>query len=148
MTTDLSTKKAFTIGKFVYRRFLNPDNGQYWYMPAEVERITPKYVFARYWGEAASYRLKRGVLERTGFCCAFGRGAVFYAELPEDYRKQTLGYLMDEEPRRVLGLGDTFTPDELKDAYRRKVMETHPDRGGSPKDFMAVQAAYERLSQG
>lgn len=45
-----------------------------------------------------------------------------------------------------LGLGWPFTADDLKRAYRRKALETHPDRGGNAEDFHAVRKAYEALS--
>jgi hypothetical protein len=32
----------------------------------------------------------------------------------------------------------------IKRAYRRRALETHPDRGGDPEIFRAVQRAYER----
>ena len=47
----------------------------------------------------------------------------------------------------TLGLksGRDYSPDEIKKAYRRKVMKVHPDAGGSQVDFIAVQNAYEWL---
>lgn len=52
-------------------------------------------------------------------------------------------------PLEVLGLA-ADTPIRLfrtliKSAYRKLVMETHPDRGGNAECFMRVQAAYEVL---
>ena len=48
----------------------------------------------------------------------------------------------------TLGLkpGRDYSPDEIKKAYRRKVMKVHPDAGGSQVDFIAVQNAYEWLT--
>merc|ERR1712137_982498 len=37
--------------------------------------------------------------------------------------------------------------DEVRAAYKKKVLEAHPDKGGSPEEFRAVQQAYEKLSQ-
>ena len=50
----------------------------------------------------------------------------------------------------TLGLkpGRDYSPDEIKKAYRRKVMKVHPDAGGSQVDFIAVQNAYEWLLKG
>lgn len=47
----------------------------------------------------------------------------------------------------TLGLksGRDYSPDEIKKAYRRKVMKVHPDAGGSQVAFIAVQNAYEWL---
>ncbi len=47
------------------------------------------------------------------------------------------------EPLRVLGLEPPTTIEKLKTAYRLKALKTHPDRGGSAEDFIAVQEAYE-----
>lgn len=49
---------------------------------------------------------------------------------------------------KTLGLkpGRDYSPDEIKKAYRRKVMKVHPDAGGSQIEFIAVQNAYEWLT--
>jgi hypothetical protein len=44
----------------------------------------------------------------------------------------------------VLGLAPTATVAEIKLAYRRRALETHPDHGGDAAAFRAVQRAYER----
>jgi curved DNA-binding protein CbpA len=46
-------------------------------------------------------------------------------------------------PYEVLGIAPTASGDELRRAYRRRLRETHPDTGGSPARFHAVQAAWE-----
>lgn len=46
----------------------------------------------------------------------------------------------------TLGVDKSATPDELRKAYRKKAMETHPDRdGGSDEAFKAVQRAGDVL---
>lgn len=47
----------------------------------------------------------------------------------------------------LLGVEPGATLEELKRAYRQRALETHPDRGGDPERFRAVQRAYERLVQ-
>ncbi len=47
--------------------------------------------------------------------------------------------------QQVLGLGLSFTSNELKSAYRCRARETHPDTGGSREEFITVQAAWEAL---
>lgn len=49
-------------------------------------------------------------------------------------------------PRSVaaLGLMMPCTVDELKEAYRRKVMQLHPDRGGDQRRFLLLQADFEQ----
>lgn len=39
------------------------------------------------------------------------------------------------------------TVEAVQDAYRRRRSETHPDKGGTPEAFQAVQAAYEEASR-
>jgi len=48
---------------------------------------------------------------------------------------------------RVLGLrnGKNYSPDEIKQAYRKKARVTHPDAGGSQVEFIEVVNAYEWL---
>jgi hypothetical protein len=44
----------------------------------------------------------------------------------------------------VLGLLPPYTLEDVKAAYRDKVLQAHPDRGGNPADFVRLQEAYER----
>jgi molecular chaperone DnaJ len=46
----------------------------------------------------------------------------------------------------VLGVTKDSTQDEIKKAYRKKSMETHPDKGGDEEKFKEVAEAYEILS--
>lgn len=46
----------------------------------------------------------------------------------------------------LLGLSPDATPEELKEAYRRKAQETHSDHGGSDEAFVKIKEAYETLS--
>lgn len=46
---------------------------------------------------------------------------------------------------RALKLAPPCTLDEIKAAYRLRAFEAHPDRGGTPDDFRALDAAYRRL---
>lgn len=50
-----------------------------------------------------------------------------------------------EEAARALGVAVTADPDACKRAYRRLALEHHPDVGGDPDTFQALQLAYERL---
>lgn len=49
------------------------------------------------------------------------------------------------EAVRILGLRRPVEPDALKRAYRERAREHHPDRGGDPRTFQQVRAAYELL---
>ncbi len=57
-----------------------------------------------------------------------------------------------DEAYRVLGLGAPATADEVKKAYRRKALESHPDRWPDPRDkafhekrFLEAKEAYAQL---
>lgn len=47
----------------------------------------------------------------------------------------------------VLGVPTTATQDEIKKAFRKLAIQTHPDKGGDPERFKEVNAAYEVLSK-
>ena len=51
-------------------------------------------------------------------------------------------------PYDVLGIDPDAADVEINRAYRRRVLETHPDQGGSSREFQAVKAAYEELKSG
>lgn len=46
----------------------------------------------------------------------------------------------------ILGIKQNASAEEIKSAWKKMVMCTHPDRGGSAEDFIAVQRANEVLS--
>jgi hypothetical protein len=46
---------------------------------------------------------------------------------------------------KTLSLESPFTLIELKAAYRKAALKTHPDMGGSKTDFIAVDQAYDYL---
>src|SRR3954452_17475288 len=52
---------------------------------------------------------------------------------------------MSASPYEVLGVPATASDDDLRRAYRRLLRETHPDTGGDPQRFIAVQVAWERI---
>lgn len=53
---------------------------------------------------------------------------------------------MSASPYEVLGVAASATDDELKRAFRRALRETHPDTGGDPGRFNAVQEAWDHVS--
>ena len=46
----------------------------------------------------------------------------------------------------TLGVAEDADEADVKRAYRRRAVETHPDAGGDPAEFRRVQEAYEVLS--
>jgi curved DNA-binding protein CbpA len=53
-----------------------------------------------------------------------------------------------ESPFETLRVDPGADAEEIEQAYRRRVMEAHPDHGGSAAEFQAVRAAYEELLDG
>nr|WP_282594622.1 J domain-containing protein [Halomarina salina] len=47
----------------------------------------------------------------------------------------------------ILDLDPSADQSAVRRAYRERVKETHPDRGGDEEEFKRVTAAYERLSE-
>jgi hypothetical protein len=48
---------------------------------------------------------------------------------------------------RVLGLAESFTAEDLQNAYRRRAFRCHPDRGGTAASFREVTEARNLLLQ-
>jgi curved DNA-binding protein CbpA len=47
---------------------------------------------------------------------------------------------------RILGItSSTFTPDELKTAYKRAAVANHPDKGGDVETMKKINAAHDKL---
>jgi len=44
---------------------------------------------------------------------------------------------------KALGLTIPFSEEELLDAYRARVKDAHPDRGGDPQEFLLLQRHFE-----
>ncbi|WP_335999325.1 ferredoxin Fer [Halorientalis halophila] len=51
-------------------------------------------------------------------------------------------------PYDVLGLEPDADDAAVRDAYRQRVKEAHPDHGGSAGEFRRVKRAYERIKNG
>ena len=51
------------------------------------------------------------------------------------------------DPYTILGINRDATDDDIKKAYRKKALETHPDKGGDPEQFKLVGQAYETVSK-
>lgn len=50
------------------------------------------------------------------------------------------------DPYEVLGVPKNFTWDQLKDAYRQKAKDVHPDKGGSAEVFNLVTSCFKTLA--
>jgi len=103
----------------------------------------------------AKAKKKKGFLEgyktydpdKEGYGDASQWNAAFSERMGLNQARQTL---KDKDPLTVLGLSVGASWEEVKKAYRQKVMEFHPDRNpGNVAEarakFDQVQAAYEIL---
>jgi hypothetical protein len=45
----------------------------------------------------------------------------------------------------TLGVSDNATDEEIKTAYKKFALKTHPDKGGNPEDFRKYTEAYNAL---
>jgi hypothetical protein len=87
---------------------------------------------------------------------------VDYSSLPEDIQIRLVQLLLNDDyrselrsgpassvaaktPHQVLYLLPTAPPEVVKASYRVLAGLHHPDHGGSPEDFRAIQEAYEEL---
>ncbi len=50
------------------------------------------------------------------------------------------------DPRKILGVSDDASPQEIQRAYREKARKHHPDMGGDAWAFQQVQEAYQTLT--
>jgi len=62
------------------------------------------------------------------------------------YRMDLPDWVRKDKPRCIQALGLTLpcTTDEVLSAYRTKVKEVHPDRGGDSREFLQLQQYFEQ----
>jgi curved DNA-binding protein CbpA len=46
----------------------------------------------------------------------------------------------------VLGVSRFASDKDIRNAYKHRILETHPDKGGKSDAFMTVQKAYDRIN--
>jgi DnaJ homolog subfamily A member 2 len=51
-------------------------------------------------------------------------------------------------PYEVLGIPGNSSIEEVKKAYKKKVLLHHPDKGGSTEEFVKINKAYESITKG
>jgi hypothetical protein len=66
-------------------------------------------------------------------------------ELGSDGPRPTAESRGDAEARALLGVGVNATEAEIRNAYRAKMAQAHPDRGGKHADAARLTAARDRL---
>ena len=63
-------------------------------------------------------------------------------EIPDDERTPPTSSDPVQRAYEQLGITPDATATEVRDAYRSRAKETHPDRGGSSEEFKQLQEAY------
>lgn len=51
-------------------------------------------------------------------------------------------------PYTLLGITPTSNAEDIRAAYKKRALETHPDKGGDPEEFRRVKQAYEAINSG
>src|SRR5262249_32900126 len=74
---------------------------------------------------------------------SFGHHARSSQEANEAMNARSNGDTDRPEFMITLGLLPPYTLDDVKSAYRAKVLHTHPDRGGATADFLKIHEASE-----
>ena len=87
--------------------------------------------------------LDRLKLERDGSVYSSGHRLSDFFRSRDD--AQGDGAARNDSAFRELGIRPPASVEDIKSAYRRRAFEVHPDRGGKPAEFQAVEAAYRRL---
>lgn len=59
------------------------------------------------------------------------------------YSKKTSSEL--ERALSYFGLGNNYSNEELRKAYKNKLKKVHPDAGGTEEEFLKAQKLYERI---
>ena len=80
-----------------------------------------------------------GAIKSTRLAEQRGMGSLFAAAA------QLISLPDPNDPRHILGVNPDATNAEIQRAYRRKVQQTHPDRGGSQEDLDRVIEAGRKL---
>lgn len=92
--------------------------------------VQQEYQEHQYRQQYQEYQRQRQRQQKTGSDCKEHKGQTFAHQ----------SYL------NILGLTFPFTRKELKRAYRRRALETHPDSGGTASAFRSVNTAYQTLA--
>ena len=80
---------------------------------------------------------------------AFQQATMPQPEIPQMAPDHSLRKLPSTklDPYKILGISKKYTENELKKAYLKKAMKSHPDRGGSKAEFQKISIAYTVLKK-
>ncbi|MYM62303.1 DNA-J related domain-containing protein [Pseudomaricurvus sp. HS19] len=93
-------------------------------------------------GDTADERLAQYYLDWSNFQRADRRSI---GEMLQEFWRRFVRPPGRESALQVLGLQDPVSDGEIRQRYRQRVMECHPDRGGSVDDMVALNRAMETL---
>ena len=122
-------------------------------MVARVSAIHRRRIMARWpafaFALAAIFAMWRGAMGPTLGLVALALVAWFVSPaLLERAPTPATPRPVEAEARALLGVGLAATPDEIRAAYRRKIAEAHPDRGGNHEQAARLTAARDTLLKG
>jgi hypothetical protein len=111
------------------------DGHDYWAEHPVVKKTAQRYYLLSC--SDRCFTLHRSELETNGH--AYGQHQTYYTDTGKAERQRS------NQPAwaNVLGIDRNAPLNEIQRAYRRKAIETHPDKGGDAEQFKAVVAAYE-----
>jgi hypothetical protein len=94
--------------------------------------------------EARPMVVDRSLLRQEGrYRDRHSHHALYFYATEEDGIRDVAAALESAHPWcATLGLGFPCSVDDVKSAYRRLAKGSHPDRGGNPTSFIAVEQAY------
>ncbi len=68
-------------------------------------------------------------------------------QLTHQFWQQYSAWNAADDSLRILGLSAGANWPDIQAAYRRRVQQEHPDKGGDEESFRQLQAAYQQLKQ-
>lgn len=86
-----------------------------------------------------TYWIDRSEIEMYGLARARSRKTVFFR-----HRNVSENVIRVTESLNRLGLWWPFSEDDLRQAFRRKALQVHPDTGGTEERFVQLQTDYRR----
>lgn len=125
------------------------------YLPYTIRKITTKQITVErkdVVGKTVRIVLNRQTMERDGKQCHTRFHEYFYAEKPRPGTKDWNWEgsnpnfsipLFRGDYLTVLGLSVPFTEKDVRRAYKRLALKTHPDLGGDAAEFIKVKQAHD-----
>lgn len=94
-----------------------------------------------YKGDPPDFRYKYSNFKREEY---FYTDSNFFDDPFED-EERSFNPIRRSSSYDILGIDEDADETEIKQAFRRKALETHPDKGGDEEEFKRVREAYEYL---